>query len=94
MRVISQDGRIDYPYEASMVFINAMESNVISIQSVGNTVVEELARYSTEEKAIKAMEMLHEEYEKYKEYRSYHFFVWFNHPKVFRFPKDDEVQEE
>lgn len=55
MRVISQGGKIDVPYKISTIF------------KIGNTILArngrtefELAEYSTEEKAIKAMEMLRE----------------------------------
>ena len=47
MRIISQEGKIDVPYE--MTAIHLLEGSVI-------------ARYSTSEKAQKAMEMLREKY--------------------------------
>lgn len=67
MRVISQDGTIDIPYE--MVVIQRFEEDVYFL-SRNLTGVEDLisdirlAKYSTEEKAIKAMEMLREQYER------------------------------
>ncbi len=57
MRVISQGGKIDVPYKIATIF------------KIGNTILArndrtefELAEYSTEAKAIKAMEMLREAY--------------------------------
>lgn len=65
MRVISQDGTIDVPYE--MVVIQRFEKDVYFLNR-NLTGVEDLisdirlAKYSTEEKAIKAMKMLREAY--------------------------------
>lgn len=65
MRVISQDGTIDVPYE--MVVIQRFEEDVYFLNR-NLTGVEDLvsdiwlAKYSTETKAIKAMEMLREQY--------------------------------
>ena len=65
MRVISQDGTIDVPYE--MVVIQRFKEDVYFLNR-NLTGVEDLisdirlAKYSTEAKAIKAMEMLRETY--------------------------------
>ena len=65
MRVISQDGTIDVPYE--MVVIQRFEEDIYFLNR-NLTGVEDLisdirlAKYSTKEKAIKAMEMLREAY--------------------------------
>lgn len=65
MRVISQDGTIDVPYET--VVIQRFEEDVYFLNR-NLTGVEDLisdirlAKYSTEAKAIKAMEMLREAY--------------------------------
>ena len=67
MRVISQDGTLDVPYE--MVVIQRFEEDIYFLNR-NLTGVEDLisdirlAKYSTEEKAIKAMEMLREHHEK------------------------------
>lgn len=65
MRVISQDGTIDVPYE--MVVIQRFEEdvyflnrNLTGVENLINDIT--LAEYSTKEKAIKAMEMLREAY--------------------------------
>lgn len=65
MRVISQDGTIDVPYEMVVIqkFRNAiyfLNRNLSGVKDLINDI--ELAEYSTEEKAIKAMEMLREVY--------------------------------
>lgn len=63
MRVISQDGTIDVPYE--MVVIQRFEEDIYFLNR-NLTGVEDLiddirlAKYSTKAKAIKAMEMLRE----------------------------------
>ena len=60
MRIISQDGKIDVPYE--MTAIHLLEGSVL-MNMVGDTGKGSvIARYSTCKKAQKAMEMLHEAY--------------------------------
>ena len=89
MRVISQDGTMDFPYEISTIFIYPRIENVIAIQSAGDSEISIIGRYSSKEKAIKAMEMLRE--------------AWINEAiefthgiyhrnAVFRFPQDDEIE--
>lgn len=63
MRVISQDGRLDFPYEKSVVFITPRDASEIRIQVIGDDDDGMLAKYSTKEKAKKAMEMLRIAYE-------------------------------
>lgn len=65
MRVISQDGTIDVPYEMVVIqrFRNAiyfLNRNLTGVEGLINDIA--LAEYSTKEKAIKAMEMLREVY--------------------------------
>ncbi len=62
MRVISQDGTMDFSYEMSTIFIYGRIENAIAIQPVGDSEVSIIGRYSSEEKATKAMEMLREAY--------------------------------
>ena len=65
MRVISQDGTIDIPYdnviirrfEREIYFLN---KNLIGVEKLVSDM--DIATYSTKEKAIKAMEMLREAY--------------------------------
>lgn len=61
MRVISQDGTLDMPYEQVIIqrfnrVIYFLNKNLTGVESVTNDM--EMASYSTEEKAKKAMEML------------------------------------
>lgn len=60
MRIVSQDGTVDYPYENSVVFLDPRFEYAVSIQVIGCNEIEVLAKYSTKEKAYKAMEMLRE----------------------------------
>lgn len=59
MRVISQDGTMDVPYENVVLYQD--EKEIMCIFS-GIYIGRKLAQYSTEEKAIKAMEMLRKAY--------------------------------
>ena len=63
MRVISQDGTMDFPYEISTFFIYPRTESIIAIQSAGDSEISIIARYSSEEKTLKAMEMLRKVYE-------------------------------
>ena len=63
MRVISQDGKLDFPYENSVVFISLVDASEIRIVAIGDDDNVVIAKYSTEEKAKKAMEMLRFAYE-------------------------------
>ena len=62
MRVISQNGMVDVPYENVALTVDKSDGYVIH----GHTAYEYkpclLAKYSTEEKAKRAMEMLHNAY--------------------------------
>ncbi len=65
MRLISQDGTIDIPYEMVAIqrFRNAiyfLNRNLTGVEDLINDI--SLAEYATEEKAVKAMEMLRETY--------------------------------
>lgn len=89
MRLISQDGMIDVPYEKAIIEYEACERNgedvfhIIFARTTRNTFP--IARYSTEAKALKVMEMLREEYlVTVYDYRT--------RPKVFKFPADEEVE--
>lgn len=61
MRVISQDGTMDVPYENVVLYQD--EKEIMCVFS-GIYIGRKLAQYSTEEKAIKAMEMLRGRYGK------------------------------
>ena len=57
MRIISQSGRIDIPYEVAVVYVE-YESVIAKVGDERYA----MGSYSTEEKAFKAMEMLREAY--------------------------------
>ena len=86
MRLISQDGMIDVPYEQASIEVNGRDiycgySSIITRHCTGRR----FAEYSSKVKALKVMEMLREEYlETVYDYRT--------KPKVFQFPKDEDVE--
>ena len=66
MRVISQDGTIDIPYDSVIIQrfgreIYFLNKNMIGVEQLVSDM--DIATYSTEEKAKKAMEMLRIAYE-------------------------------
>ena len=96
MRAISQDGTIDIPYEQCVIQrfrekIYFLNKNLTGVEQLVSDI--EIATYSTEEKAIKAMEMLREKYLLYKSATNEKsFYEFFDNPKVFQFPQDDEIE--
>lgn len=106
MRVISQDGTMDFPYEISTIFIYPRIENVIAIQSAGDSEISIIGRYSSKEKTIKAMEMLRKAYENnefyhhtsttdaFKDVASLLSNKKFNEvtSEYFQFPQDDEIE--
>lgn len=104
MRLISQDGMIDVPYEQATIEYEACERNeedvfhIIFARTTRNTF--SIAIYSTEAKAIKAMEMLREEYLRHiygsgGEMVTRDLYIppfAFIPPKVFKFPADSDVE--
>lgn len=61
MRIISQDGTLDIPYEQVIIQrfrseIYFLNKNLTGVEQLCSDMV--IAKYSTEEKALKAMEML------------------------------------
>ena len=91
MRIISQGGKIDLPYEHISISIDCDDERTIIAYAVSSGTIWELAEYSKKEKAEKAMEMLRTEYGNYKQAKSSEYYFAFNYPKVFRFPQDSEV---
>lgn len=94
MRLISQNGMIDVPYDKVILGIcdqnNRQEYVIYAYHDSPRPLF--LATYSTKDKALKAMEMLRERYIE-------HFDVnldscWYSndYPKIFQFPKDEEVE--
>ena len=87
MRLISQDGMIDVPYQKVVVSLGFIYHTRIVCWWFGCTDGEviTLGNYSTVAKALKVMEMLRKEYlETVYDYRT--------KPKVFQFPKNEDVE--
>lgn len=99
MRVISQNGKSDIPYEYFVFTIvgNGNSYSIIATKNIAeppevimNSI---LATYSTEEKAIKAVEMLRKAYLKFTHATNEKsFYEFFDNPKVFQFPQDSEIE--
>lgn len=98
MRIVSQDGCYDLPYEQTVVL---REETHILVRTMEYEDLR-IASYSTEEKAIKSMGMCREKYFSRMEmdggydvvngcYVQPNYWVL---PKVFQFPKEEEVEDE
>lgn len=88
MRLISQDGTFDVPYEKVVIQrysdrIYWLNKNLIGADS-GISHDFKIASYSSEAKAIKVMEKLRENYKNFTLYKEDFLY--------FRFPKDEDVE--
>ena len=105
MRVISQDGTLDMPYEMSIVWCE--DDGCVLLQPIGEIgEYQKFAKYSTEEKAKKAMGMLriaHENNEFYHHTSNSEHFTEFAKSlseemfkkatsEYFQFPADEELE--
>ena len=89
MRVVSQDGRMDYPYDKCVIFLNPRNKSVVSIQLSGDTEISPLGHYSTKERALKAMEMLRKSWLRESvEFEN----GFYNKNCVFQFPTDEDIE--
>ena len=92
MRVISQDGTLDMPYEEVIIQrfrsrIYFLNKNLTGVESLSDDM--QIAEYSTEAKAIKAMEMLREAWIN----EAIEFTHGIYHRNIiFQFPQDDEIE--
>lgn len=106
MRIISQDGTIDVSYENGSLVIGVHKSEDVKGAGIyyhnsSSPRGTKLAKYSSKEKAIKAMEMLREAYMKIEEFNGGYDMndcyvspeKWVL-PKVFQFPKDEDLEVE
>lgn len=106
MRIISQDGRLDIPYEGFCFAVLKNGGIAVTKELVvdDNGCVDsmQIAKYSSEEKAIKALEMLREKYSILKSMEMLDLEtikgVFYDSEEVaelvrpyFQFPKDEEV---
>lgn len=109
MRVISQDGTIDIPYEEVIIQrfksgIYFLNKNLIGVEPLNDDM--QIAEYSKEEKAKKAMEMLRIAYENNEFYHhtgnSEHFTEFIqalskemfkkSASEYFQFPEEEELE--
>ena len=90
MRLVSQDGSIDVPYEMCALSIGttANKTNIYVRSKLFDEKPCLFGVYSEERKALKAMEELRKTYSKNPNYGEE---VDFFEDLVFQFPKDDEV---
>lgn len=99
VRIISQDGKYDTPYEMTQIWVRKSESLYQILGSMPADEIITIATYTSKEKADKAMEEL-----KYAYLSHNHLKLDKKVPKnvspnilegvfgVFQFPKDDEVK--
>lgn len=98
MRIVSQDGMIDVPYDYFSLTIatgkyDDVEVACIYCHNLSSPIGTKLAEYSSKEKAEKSMEMLREKYKDYaRATNKSNFFTMFDYPKVFQFPHDEDVE--
>ena len=101
MRIISQDKEFDLPYEeATLRAFDNGEIRAFSLNDLESNGYIVMAKYSTKEKTIKAMEMCRQEYGKYFGVQGGVSAITgavtqpgiFTYPKVFQFPKEEEVK--
>lgn len=98
MRLISQDGGVDLPYEN--VILESMDDCKCIFAHTGTGQPYRMAEYSSVEKLDKVMVMVRSKYGEYfycegGAMATANFYVpafAFTPPKVFRFPEDDEVK--
>lgn len=86
MRIISQKGQsyFDASYEKCIIWLKDSIVNVIPLGEPDSNYT--FAIYSTKEKALKAMEMLHKAYVQSKAREGI-----FLYKNVFQFPQEDEL---
>lgn len=88
MRIISQDGSVDFPYEVCYVWI--LGSQILATLTSTDLSEQVLATYSTQEKAKKAMQMLHSYYKNYMTEKIYKQGIRNMWP-LFQFPQENEI---
>lgn len=106
MRIVSQHGGYDLPYEMTIIYCELMCGGICNIKAIVNGEEGTVAEYSTKEKALKVMEMLRTQY---KQLETTKLFIQgqevnteangfketvleIRDSYIFRFPKDEEVE--
>lgn len=87
MRLISQDGMIDVPYEYGSLSVGVgkveeIKHAVIKYRNVSSPNGTKLAEYSSKSKVLKVMEMVRNAYSRFT--NTYNI--------IFKFPADEEVE--
>jgi hypothetical protein len=88
MRVVSQDGIVDLPYEQAIIGLSARFGNKVLATDLANRCNFYVAEYSSNVKAKKAMEELRECYLTVMKTGS----GSVDYPKIFQFPQDNEIE--
>ena len=82
MRIISQNGKFDLPYEDTVIHTEYFKTEPRMVVAIFKGEKYTLGTYSTEEKATKAMEMLR---------KAWKFETGIYHRNIiFQFPQDDD----
>lgn len=90
MRIISQSGTNDMPYETTILAIANSGTCIMAITPNGQQML--MAQYSTQEKAEKAMKKLHEAYREENLVQiGADATINYYHNMLFQFPPDGEV---
>lgn len=98
MRIVSQDGLYDFPYEAALLTIAPEDimhigGTVCVFARVGTT-EEIFARYSNETVAVEALRRLHNSYLRVMRQKDRDGIVHYvDSPKVWRFPEEEAVKD-
>lgn len=101
MRIISQDGEFDLPYEETT--LQAFNNGKVAAFALSDPTSDDfitMAMYSTKEKAVKAMKMCRERYLSRMELNGGYDIInscyvqpnYWVLPRVFQFPKEEEVK--
>lgn len=69
MRIISQDGMNDYPYDYIVVYVNHLEHNKIGATVCGGSYDIDLGEYDSEEDALYVMDCI-----RYSKMKGYEYF--------------------
>lgn len=89
MRIISQNGTIDMPYDMCCVW---RQEEVIYCRAIGSDDNVMMATYSSEDKAEKVIGWLMEKHLEYEETCVCLSYTPFVKPKMFRFPLDENLE--
>ena len=89
MRIIGQDGKLDFPYESC--FVRRLGSQILVIFNNMDVPEEVLATYSTRDKAEMAMRKLRDNYA--YNWKIEHGLQTYccDEPCVFQFPQEEEI---